>query len=193
MSQSATSSESPTIPPDQFIWKAQTTAQCSPITMQVLQMSEYISEGLNNPKLIALTTSANSRTIQRNSFLPTMAKEDNMHYNWWIVLTRPQFEQYSKSEVWRGAYVDLVGQCGTIAHHLLLLTGGGHFKAGSIRSTYNGTTLSDIHIKTLLGPTIGTWELTKWSMADNGNGTLWLDHCNCHMDDNIHTIGPLLL
>eukprot|EP00971_Amphidinium_carterae_P052358 1030637-Amphidinium_carterae.1 len=89
-SQSATSSESSTIPhktmqnAEQLIWRTQTSPQCSPLTRQVLQGAEYISMGSNSSKIIALTSIAKSRTVQRDTLLPAMASEDNVEYNWWM-------------------------------------------------------------------------------------------------------------
>eukprot|EP00971_Amphidinium_carterae_P083349 1649624-Amphidinium_carterae.5 len=37
----------------------------------------------------------NSNTIERDTFIPTIAKNDTKPYNWGMVLTHQQFEQYS--------------------------------------------------------------------------------------------------
>eukprot|EP00971_Amphidinium_carterae_P069163 1368958-Amphidinium_carterae.1 len=58
-------------------------------------VAQYVSRGADSGKLVALTTIANSYTIERRNFIPTMAKDDDKFYNWWMVLTRSQFEQYS--------------------------------------------------------------------------------------------------
>eukprot|EP00971_Amphidinium_carterae_P212137 4209665-Amphidinium_carterae.1 len=62
--------------------------------MQVLQSAEFVSQGHDSGKLVALTTIANAKTIERDNFIPTLAKDDTKLYTWWMVLTRSQFKQY---------------------------------------------------------------------------------------------------
>eukprot|EP00971_Amphidinium_carterae_P018968 373673-Amphidinium_carterae.5 len=66
-----------------FIWKVQMTGQCSPITRQALHCGEYISQGANNHKFVALTSRTVELAIIRDNYLPAMAKADNCQYQHW--------------------------------------------------------------------------------------------------------------
>eukprot|EP00971_Amphidinium_carterae_P076628 1513547-Amphidinium_carterae.2 len=46
----------------------------------------------------------------------------------------------------------------------------------TIDPLYIGTDPTDMHIRALLGVTIGIWELNSWGKADNANTTLRSDH-----------------
>eukprot|EP00971_Amphidinium_carterae_P349978 6491326-Amphidinium_carterae.2 len=214
-----------------LVCKAQTTPQCSPVTM-LLQFAEYILKGADMLRFLALSI-ANAQTIERDTFVPTMAKKNNKFYNWWMVLTRLLFEQYGSHgtipgyEDARGDNVECTsisadaqfagvrGQFGNphkvehtgkndacnngVPMYLLcwrqtmphLLTQSEHLgkthsniyyrrdEGISIECTpstrvyiAHGTDPIDVNIKTMLGSTVGTWELkkltTQYIGPDNG-------------------------
>eukprot|EP00971_Amphidinium_carterae_P322196 6404172-Amphidinium_carterae.5 len=147
---------------------AQTGEQCSPDTMRELQSAEYISTGTDNCKFIALTTIANSRTIE-----------------WWMVLMRQQYEEYSQTGT-TPAYKDSRGAmfintivC-TICQSVLRT-----LASSTIRSTLGQThvTLTSRHCSarqwTLGSSTIGA-RLTKPM-------THIVSPFNCQMADKRHT------
>eukprot|EP00971_Amphidinium_carterae_P112827 2234452-Amphidinium_carterae.1 len=53
--------------------------------------------GSNNSKINELTSIANFEDNQRDTFLPAMAGEENVEYNWWIWFFRAHYEQYMRN------------------------------------------------------------------------------------------------
>eukprot|EP00971_Amphidinium_carterae_P159614 3164479-Amphidinium_carterae.2 len=71
-----------------------------------------------------------------------------------------------------------LGNSGTLGGtHSSIYYGRAEDSSIEFNPTFNGQRANDIQLRTMMRPTIGTWQISDWTKPDNRhNDSLWLDH-----------------